>query len=155
VVTSGVLTLAAPANLTQYPVVASQGYAAQARVRGGSTDPIVTIGIALVWLDSAGSTISTTTGSTAATSAGAWTQITATGTAPATAVYVRMELRVTAASVSGAAFVYVDALGLHLSATVPDWSLGTGIPLVVITEMADTYRILPRHDGAWTLTEVG
>ncbi len=66
-----------------------------------------TCGMQVTWYDSAGSSISTTTGSTVTSSTSAWTQASSAHTAPATAVYAIVLAKVTATG--GASEVhYVD-----------------------------------------------
>ena len=76
-------------------------------------------------------------------------------TAPANAVYVRLEVHVAAGSVSAAAVVYVDKPILSMAATLSIWALGTGVPLVSIAALTDTYTTLPfRSPVTMQLVEV-
>lgn len=155
-VTTGIIVVASPSTaLTQYPVVVGQAYTAQAQVRGGGTDAIVDTTLALVWLDSTGATLSTTTGSVTTTSSGAFAGVTVSGTAPTNAVYVRLEVHVAAASVSATSIVYVDKPILAMAASLSIWALGTGVPLVSIAALTDAYQTLPYHSPVtMTLVEV-
>lgn len=152
--TAGVLKFDAPGSYAGMPVPPATTWTLQAAIQPGGADTSFTIGAALVWLNSAGSTVATTVGPAVATTASTWNLIVATGTCPATALYVRPEIRVTA-GVSTTSDVYVDKPMLDMHHSVRPWVLGTGIPLVSVTEMGTTYRTLPRRGADLTLVEVG
>ncbi len=153
--TSGILTFDPPNGLTGWPTPATTAWTLQARVRGGGSDPIVTIGCAIVWLDSAGATLSTSTGSTVATASGSWSQISVSATAPANAVWFKPQLRITPASISSSTLVTVDVPMLDMNSTVRTWVHGTGMPLVTLTGSDTSYRRPQRATATLTLVEVG
>lgn len=154
--TAGILTLTPPTGMTAWPTPALSVWTVSAWLRGGGTDPIVTAGSDIVWLDTAGATLSTSTGSTIATASAAYAQITQTATAPANAVSFNLRLRVTPASVgAGGSIVYVDQPQLDLYNGVRAWALGTGIPLVSCTGSGTSYRKPIKRGASLTLAEVG
>jgi hypothetical protein len=154
--TAGILTFTPSPGLAAWPTPALATWTVSAWLHGGGTDPIVTAGSDIVWLDTAGATLSTSTGSTIATSSGAYAQITQTATAPANAVSFQLRLRVTPASVgAGGSVVYLDQPQLDLYNGVRNWVLGTGIPLVSSTDADTTYRKPIQRGASLTLVEVG
>ncbi len=122
IVSGGVLVFAAPATLTQIPVLASTAYAAQIRVRLAATTPAVSLTLQLVWLDSAGATISTTASTPTSGSSSTWTQITATATSPATAVYVRMQVTAAVTAVATDTFTRTSSSGLGTADVGGTWT---------------------------------
>lgn len=154
--TVGILTFTPPTGMTAWPTPALATWTVSAWLRGGGTDPIVTAGSDIVWLDTAGATLSTSTGSTIATSSGAYAQITQTATAPANAVSFQLRLRITPATVgAGGTIVYVDQPQLDLYNGVRAWVLGTGIPLVSVVDADTSYRKPIKRGASMTLAEVG
>lgn len=153
--TAGILTLTPPNGLTAWPTPALAVWTFTAWLRGDGTDPIVTAGSDIVWLDSAGATLSTSTGATIATSSGAYAQISQTATAPANAVNFQLRIRVTPASIATSTIVYLDQPQLDLYNGVRAWVLGTGVPLVSVTEAGTSYRKPIKRGASLTLAEVG
>lgn len=152
--TAGILTLDPP-HTAGWPTPALATWTLSGRVRGGGTDPIVTIGWALVWLDTAGSTVSTSTGATVATAAGTWAQPSVTAAAPAGAVTFRAQLRITAASITTSTTVTLDTPMLDMAPTVRTWTVGSGVPLVTVDTSTTGYRKPNRSTGDLVLVEVG
>jgi hypothetical protein len=103
-----------------YLAAAGQVFAAAASYRARTTGRQVRVD--LQWLDAANAVLSTTTGTSALDSTGAWTQVTVTGTAPASTARVRVRY-VAIAAVAGEDH-YVDQMGLWTGAVVPAWTLG-------------------------------
>lgn len=154
--TAGILTITPPPGHTMWPTPALATWTFSAWVRGGGTDPIVTIGSDIVWLNTTGATLTTATGSTIATSSGAYAQISQIATAPANAVGFNLRLRVTPASVgAGGSIVYVDQPQLDMYNGVRNWVLGTGIPLVSVTAKETGYRKPVKNSASLSLAEVG
>lgn len=153
--TAGILTITPPSGHTMWPTPALATWTFSAWVRGGGTDPIVTIGSDIVWLDTAGATLSTATGSTIASASGAYAQISQISTAPAGAVGFNLRLRVTPASVSASATLYVDQPQLDMYNGVRNWVFGTGVPLVSCTAKGTAYRKPVKNSASLTLAEVG
>lgn len=154
--TAGILTFTPPPGLTMWPTPALATWTFNAWIRGGGTDPIVTIGSDFVWKDTAGATVSTSTGSTIASASGAYAQVTQIPTAPANAVGFDLRLRVTPASVgAGGSIVYVDQPMLDLNSAVRTWVFGTGVPLVSVTAKETRYRKPIKSAASLSLAEVG
>lgn len=111
------------------PVVAGRALCFSCYVRGGGSDPITTWTPRIVWKDATGAVVSTvTTGSGAVASAsGAWAQLYATGTPPATTVYADMDVQYTSGATSGAV-AYFRRFMLN-EGSEPDtaWAVGTGV----------------------------
>lgn len=154
--TAGILTLDPPTGLAGWPTPALATWTFSAQLRGGGADPTVTAGLALVWLDSAGATLSTTLGSAITTSSSAYAQVSASAAAPANAVGFKAQVRVTPGSITGSTIVYVDQPCLDLSSSVRAWVMGTGVPQVSITDNPVTYPwALPKRAATMALVEVG
>ncbi len=154
--TAGILTITPPPGHTYWPTPALSTWTFSAWIRGGGTDPIVTIGSDIVWKDAAGATVSTSTGSTISSASGAYAQITQTQAAPASAVGFDLRLRVTPASVgAGGSIVYVDQPMLDMYNGVRNWVFGTGVPLVSVTAKGAAYRKPVKNSASLTLAEVG
>jgi len=118
------------------PVVANRAVCFSCWVRGGGTDAITTWTPKIVWRDAAGAVVSTTTtGSGAITSSsGAFAQMYATGTPPATAVYADVQVTYTSGATSGAV-AYFRRFMFNEGGT-PDatWAVGTGVwPVTVVS----------------------
>jgi hypothetical protein len=153
--TPGILTFTPPNGLTRWPTPDLATWTASVWLRGGGVDPIVTAGLAIVWRDTADAIVSTATGPTIATAAGAYAQASQAAAAPVGAVGFDLQLRVTTASISGSTIVYADQPMLDLNNGVRPWAIGTGIPLVSVTEADTTYRAPIRRSASMTLVEVG
>lgn len=122
-----------------FPVHVGRDMCLSAYVRGGGTDGAVGVAASLRWLDESGATLSTSTGSTVTTSAGAWQQVLVTGDPPASAAYVTPRFALVSGIASGD-IVYFDEMMLH-EGTTPDstWSPGTGILPVVPLGLEDSW----------------
>lgn len=156
----GVLKLDPP-NTTWLgvPVVPGRQYRWAVQLRGGGADPVVTVAPALVWLDAAGGTVSTSTGTPVATAAATWTPASIAAAAPVGSAYARLELRVTAASVGvGGSTVYVDLPQLAMPDAADDgtvWGPGLGVPRVSLPNLDPEYLYAHVLKAGLTLTEVG
>lgn len=155
----GVLRVDAPnTDWPGVPAVVGRAYRLQSQIRGAGVDPIITVTAALVWLDAAGATLSTSTGAGVATASGAWAQVLCTGTAPAGAVYVRPELRVTSGTVAaGGGTVLVDELQLAMPDALDDgtvWRPGLGVPRVSLPQLDDAPWHASLHRTGLVLEEV-
>lgn len=153
--TAGILTYTPTTGLAGWPTPPLATWTASAWVQAGGVDTAVTIGLAMVWLNAAGGTVSSSTGATITTST-AWQQISLTATAPAGAVGFTLQQKVTPASISPSTVIYTDQSCLDLSSSVRAWVMGTGVPLVSITDNPVTYPwALPKRAATMTLVEVG
>lgn len=155
---SGVVSLDSPT--TDWPgiPVANRALAFGCQVKT-AVDPSVTLQARLTWYDTAGNTLSTTTGNATACGSGAWTSVWVTGSPPASGAYVNGSIAVSGASVSTGAKVYMTDFELNEGSTVDTtWTPGTGTFPVQIVALVDqqqwlfpTYRVAP----TLTLVEVG
>lgn len=113
-----------------YAVVAGQTYSATAAVRAATTGRQVTL--AVLWLNSSGTLISTTTGTAVTDTTSGWAVATASAAAPAGAV--NAQLQVTVASAAASEVHYVDEAGIR-PGTDPSWYRGglVGTVQIVVT----------------------
>lgn len=131
------------------PVIASQALTFSFVARGAGTDAIVTLTPKLVWLDSTGATVSTSSGTPVATSSGAWAAMSVTATPPATAYYVLAKVEMTSGQSLGS-IIYLDMFQLERGSAITAWRPGTGILPVTVMSLseqwpwqASTYRDSP------------
>lgn len=96
-----------------------------------ATDVSVTMDCQIVWKNSAGGVISTT--SLGATAVTAWHQMIASGIAPAGAAFAVPQVVLTTSSCTTATVIYVDEMNFEQTDTVHDWAPGTGCAAVGIT----------------------
>jgi hypothetical protein len=94
------------------------------------------VGVNINWYNSAGTFVSTTTGTTTPNSTSGWTQVTVTGVAPATAAYAAVGLIVLATAVPGEIH-YWDEM-LFADGTSTTWSPG-GYSGLTLTSFAVSY----------------
>lgn len=120
------------------PVIAGQAVVFSATARGGGADPIATITPQLVWLDSAGAVVSTTSGTPVVTASGAWAAVGVTATPPATAYYVLCKIEGTSGATIGT-IVYLDKFQLERGSTATTWRPGTGIFPVTVLSLNEQY----------------
>lgn len=154
-VTSGILTLAAPPSLSAWATPAAEAWTFSGQARGGGTDPIVDVQLALRWLDASLTQVSETLGTAVTLGAGAWSSLVVAGNCPAGAVYFVPRVKVAAASVSATADVYLDSLQLERGTVASGWTSGEGMPLVSMTEMPESVPLVGNRDLSLTLVEVG
>jgi hypothetical protein len=102
-----------------YAVQANIGYAVTCQVKANTNARTTKVGIR--WINSGGTTISTTFGTAANDSTSAWTTFTATGTAPATAVTARVVVSV--AGNASSEIHYLDKISFH-AGTTATWTVG-------------------------------
>ncbi|HEX3539662.1 MAG TPA: hypothetical protein VHT75_04385 [Acidimicrobiales bacterium] len=132
-------TISAEVATGAYPITGGVSYAAVAALRSAATARSCTIGIA--WYNNAGALISTSTGTPVNDTTSGWTQATAVGVAPGTAVYAAPIVTIASEVASGAH--YVDEAGLFAAAAAPAWTRGGLVPL-------DTVSIVSSDDGGAT-----
>lgn len=109
--------------------------------------------VALVWYDAAGAATGSPANGTQSVVTGAYGARTVTGTSPATAAYVIPQL-LNGAALTASNTVDIDDLMLT-QGTSTAWALGTGVPRVAFTDLAQTYPIADAADASFTLLEVG
>lgn len=102
-----------------YSVQANNGYAVTCQLKANASARVCKVGIR--WINSGGTTISTTYGTTGNDSTSAWTTVTATGTAPATAVTARVVVSI--AGNSSSEIHYLDKIAFH-AGTTATWTVG-------------------------------
>lgn len=120
------------------PVVAGQALCFSAYATGwGVTDPTITLTPKMRWYDTAGSFLSTTTGSPLSTAASTWAQIIATATPPAGAAYVLCS--VLATGVGAGASVHLDEFQLQTGSTPTAWRPGTGVFPVSVMSLTEQW----------------
>lgn len=140
--TGGTLNLDSPSpDWSGFPVVAGKAHRFWFTARGAGTDAIMTMTPSIVWLDTAGATISTTTGSGVASASGSFGAIPYVGgTAPATAAYATLRVVVTAAS-SGS-ILYVGRAQFDHGSGQPvasDWRPGGAVCPVAPVSLSDEW----------------
>ena len=137
---SATLGMAWPSTTFAYGIpVADRSLCFSCWVRGGGTDAIVTYTPQIRWKDATGAVVSTTSGSNVASSSGAWAQMFATASKPATAVYA--DFRVLYASgVSAGSIAYFRRFMVNEGST-PDttWVPGTGVWPVKVTDLNESW----------------
>jgi hypothetical protein len=126
------------------PVVAGRPICFSGYLRGGGTDAISTWTARILWKDSAGAVISTTTAGSGATvsSSGTWVQWYATGTPPASTVYADLRVDYTSGASAGS-IAYFRRFMLN-EGTLPDttWAAGTGVWPVTPVAGAEAWPFL-------------
>lgn len=130
------------------PVLPSESLRITARVRG-TTGTDVALGVD-VW-DSAGASI-TSEGTLTALDATTWSALSFTYPVPASG-RVSLSPYVRAPSGQTAATVQVTGLQVALSSAPDVWTPGGGAPVVIASELTETYEVVDRHTFAMLLRE--
>ncbi|WP_213451597.1 hypothetical protein [Rhizomonospora bruguierae] len=128
------------------------------RVLGGGTNPAVTLTPQLRWLNAAGATLATTSGTAVAATDIARTTMFVTGTPPLSAAFVVPQVAATGASISAAAKLWLEQLQLEAASAPTAWRPGTGVLPVQVVSLPESWPWgWPDHrSGAiLTLQEVG
>lgn len=107
------------ATTSAYSVQANNGYAVICSVKAAATARSTKVGIR--WINSGGSTISTSYGTAGNDSTSAWTEFSVTATAPATAVTAKVVVSVSGNSSSE--IHYLDKISFH-PGTTATWTVG-------------------------------
>ena len=110
---------ASSTTATKFAVSANNKFSATAEFRAGSTARSCAVG--LIWLNSAGTAISTSYGTAENDSSSAWNECNVSATAPATATHAQVIVKVTSAG--SAETHYVDKVAFHAGDT-PVWTRG-------------------------------
>jgi hypothetical protein len=110
---------AATTVATKFAVTANNKFSATAEFRAGATGRSCSVGI--LWLNAAGSAISTTYGTAETDSSSAWNECNVSGTAPATATHAQVIVKVISAGSSETH--YIDKIAFHAGDT-PVWTRG-------------------------------
>lgn len=139
--------------LRDVPVLPSTVYSVGNRSRLSASTGTARVDV--YWFTAAGAFISASTGTATALSNAAFTTCPCLNvTSPSTAAVMRASMINT---VMGAAqTIYSDKWQVAYGATLPAWTLGTGVPRVSFTDdLAETYNGPGYMDAGFTLTEVG
>lgn len=134
------------------PVLPSTAYSAGVRARLlGSTG---TARLDLYWYTAAGVFISSSAGTPTVLSTSAFTSCPCLNvTSPSNAALARLLVQNT--GFGAATTIYSDKWQLALGATLPAWTIGTGVPRVsFIDRIAQSYLVQPYVDASVTLVEV-
>jgi len=141
-----------------FPVQVGRAMVLSAYIKGGGTNPSITLSASMRWLSETGSTLSTNTGSTLLATSGSWQQITTIATPPASAAFV-VPIYTIASGATANSIVYFDEMMLHEGTTVDStWSPGGGILPVVPLSLAESWPFQAggyRDRPTFILQEVG
>jgi hypothetical protein len=110
---------ASTTTATKFSVAANNKFAATAEFRSASTARSCSVGI--IWLNAAGTAISTVFGTAENDSSSAWNECNVSGTAPATATHAQVIVKI--ASAGSAETHYIDKVAFHAGDT-PVWTRG-------------------------------
>lgn len=117
---------------TKFTVTANNKFSATAEFKAGATPRACSVGI--IWLTSAGSAISTSYGTAENDSTSAWNECNVSATAPATAAYAQVIVKV--ASAGSSETHYVDKVAFHAGDT-PVWTRGGFSTFSFVVERSD------------------
>lgn len=107
--------------------------------KGAGSDPTVILIPTLTWYDTAGSSLSTSTGTPTVTTSADWTQMSVTDSPPASAAYVGCSIVTSAGSISAASVLYLDQLQLEQGTAPGTWYPGTGVRPVQVVSLTDSW----------------
>lgn len=110
---------ASSTTATKFAVTANNKFSATAEFRAGSTARSCSVGI--IWLNAAGTALSTLFGTAENDSSSAWNECNVSGTAPATATHAQVIVKV--ASAGSTETHYVDKVAFHAGES-PVWTRG-------------------------------
>ena len=132
---------ASTTSATKFTVTPNNKFSATAEFKAGATPRACSVGI--VWLTSAGATISTSYGTAENDSTSAWNECNVNATAPATAAYAQVIVKV--ASAGSSETHYIDKVAFHAGA-IPVWTRGGFSTFSFVVERSpdggDTYTAL-------------
>jgi hypothetical protein len=137
------------------PVVVGQTYSWSFWAKpDGIVDSAITTSARIQWLDKDGAQLSETTSGDFTPSG--WLRFTATGAAPANAVYARPVVICTTATITTGASLYVDEPLFEQDSVANAWAPGTGVRAVEILSMPETapFDARMRRDLALSLREL-
>ena len=123
---------ASTTTATKFAVTANNKFSATAEFRAGSTGRACSVGI--IWLNAAGSALSTVYGTAENDSSSAWNECNVSGTAPATATHAQVIVKV--ASAGSSETHYVDKIAFHAGDT-PVWTRGGFSTFSFVVERSD------------------
>lgn len=117
---------------TKFAVTANNKFSATAEFRAATSARACSVGI--IWLNSAGSAISTAYGTAENDSLSAWNECNVSATAPATATHAQVIVKI--ASVGSSETHYVDKIAFHAGET-PVWTRGGFSTFSFVVERSD------------------
>jgi hypothetical protein len=110
---------ASTTTATKFAVSANNKFSATAEFRSASTARSCSVGI--IWLNAAGTALSTVFGTAENDSSSAWNECNVSGTAPATATHAQVIVKI--ASAGSAETHYIDKVAFH-AGDIPVWTRG-------------------------------
>lgn len=123
---------ASTTSATKFPVTANNKFSATAEFKAGATARACSVGI--IWLNAAGTAISTSYGTAENDSTSAWNECNVSASAPATATHAQVIVKV--ASAGSAETHYVDKIAFHAGET-PVWTRGGFGTFSFVVERSD------------------
>lgn len=139
--TAGGDMTASTTDATKFAVTANTKFSATAVFKADSVARNTAVGI--VWLNSAGSTISTAYGTNELDSSSTWNECVVTGIAPSTATHAKVIVKVISAGASE--IHYIDKIAFHAGDS-PFWTRGGFSTFTFVVERSS--------DGGTTYTEI-
>lgn len=141
---------------TGVPAVVGLPYTFSCWIRtDGIVDSAMTVGVRLRWLDSAGATISESSGGNIAIN-NTWTRLSVTGTAPAATYFVQPRWVGDGSTITVGGSMYIDEPLLEQDSIVNDWAPGTGVRPVEIVGLEEgvPFETRMRTGASMTLREL-
>ena len=123
---------ASTTTATKFTVTPNNKFSATAEFKAGATARACSVGI--IWLNSSGTAISTTYGTAENDSTSAWNECNVSATAPATAAYAQVIVKI--ASAGSSETHYVDKVAFHAGDT-PVWTRGGFSTFSFVVERSD------------------
>lgn len=117
---------------TKFAVTANNKFSATAEFKAGATARACSVGI--IWLNAAGSAISTAYGTAENDSTSAWNECNVSANAPATATHAQVILKI--ANAGSAETHYVDKIAFH-AGEIPVWTRGGFQTFSFVVERSD------------------
>ena len=152
-VTSGVMTLDPPSGLYGWATPNGVTWAFSGRIKGGGTDPIVTVTPLLTWKTTLNAVSSVVSGTAVVTNSSTFTSFCVTGTAPLDG-FLNLRFIVSRATVTAPAILYFDELQLEMNNACTTWEYGDGQPLVSVRVLNETVPRIRRGTMTFELVEV-
>ena len=125
---------------------------------GSGVSGSVTVALVATYLNTAGGTISSTTGSTVAVTGASWQTLTvSTGAPPAGFAYLTLSLSATVATIGAGEYINIDKpLLVEGSVADPIWTPGTGVRPVMVASLTDVRQMYAPlwPDGTLVLQEL-
>lgn len=134
------------------PGVAGLSYAFSSWVRAdGIVDSAITLGLRLRWIDSAGATISESSGGNVGITP-TWTRLSVIGTAPAGTYFVEPRWVADGSTITIGGSIYIDEPLVEQDSVLNDWAPGTGVRPVEIVDLGEGVPFEARFRTGVTMT---